>query len=310
MPGPAVIQLYRFCSSAVFECKDMSSFETVLAECHSIDPLEIRQIFKSEQMCRICQLKVRTTKHLASISHRRKEMCVQLFVLQREMSVMPSSESMTKLRNLLQTKRTEDCYLLSTHTANWPVLSNTGLDDQRGKLRDSSRIWFLNFLSDMEKICQSLQATEMSSIAEDIIETISTFRLKKLEPLDPLMKVVLPWQGIPTSYLTDHKPPRIHLKHASNSRHSILALHEAFSVYRHGDIFNSSRSTVLKFESLRATHLLLSSICANPCAVARPQERVLAVAMASHTRLGADSPLGRLLPSELLRAVARRVDAK
>ncbi len=45
-------------------------------------------------------------------------------------------------------------------------------------------------------------------------------------------------------------------------------------------------------------------------AVARPQERVLAVAMASHTRLGADSWLGRLLPSELVRAVARRVDAK
>ncbi len=227
IPGPV--------PSAVFECKDMSSFETVLAECHSIDPLEIRQIFKSEQMCRICQLKVRTTKHLASISHRRKEMCVQLFVLQREMSVMPSSESLKKLRDLLQTKRREDCYLLSTHTANWPVLSNTGLDDQRGKLRDCSRIWFLNFLSDMEKICQSLQATEMSSMAEDIIETISNFRLKKLEPFDPLMKVVPPWQGIPTSYLTDHKLPMINLKHASNSRHSILhCMHEAFSVYRHG----------------------------------------------------------------------------
>ncbi len=47
---------------------------------------------------------------------------------------------------------------------------------------------------------------------------------------------------------------------------------------------------------------------------ARPQERVLAVAMATHPRLGADSLLGRLVPGELfrdmLRATTRRLRAK
>ena len=180
---------------------DICSFEAVLAEYHSIEPLAIRQLFKSDRMCRICQLKVRTTKHLASISHRRKETCVQLFVLQREMSALPSSGSLTKLRDLLQTKRADDCYLLSTHSANWPVLSNTGLEDQRGKSRDSSRIWFSSFLSDMERTCQSLKDTEMSSIAEDIMDIISDLPNKRLDPVDPLIKVVLFLQGDPDPLL-------------------------------------------------------------------------------------------------------------
>ncbi len=37
------------------------------------------------------------------------------------------------------------------------------------------------------------------------------------------------------------------------------------------------------------------------------QNRILAVAMATHPRLGADSLLGRLFPDELLRAIVRAI---
>ena len=108
------------------------------------------------------------------------------------MGALPSSGCLTKLRDLLQTKRSEGCYLLSVHSANWPVKSNTGLEAHRGKSMDSSRIWFIRFLSSLETMCRSLQGTEMSAIAEDINETISDLRLKKLEGFDPSMEVFLP----------------------------------------------------------------------------------------------------------------------
>ncbi len=47
---------------------------------------------------------------------------------------------------------------------------------------------------------------------------------------------------------------------------------------------------------------------------ARPQERVLAVAMATHSRLGAESLLGRHFPAKLFRdifrTIARRIGAR
>ncbi len=164
-------------------------FEAILAECQDLEPLAIRQLFKFERMCRICQLKVRTTKHLASFSHRRKEICLQLFILKREMKDQPSAACLTKIRDLLQTKTTEDCYLLSTHPANWPVISNTGCGDQRGKWQDMSKVWFMEYVSDLERHCHSLQATELSVLAEDIQGIMTDLRLKKLERVDPSMKV-------------------------------------------------------------------------------------------------------------------------
>jgi hypothetical protein len=179
---------------------EVASFQTVLAEYHDFEPFTMHRMFKAERVCRICQLKVRTTKHLKTHSHRRKEICVQLFVLQREMKAVPSSECLAKLRDLLQIKTTEDCYLLSLCGGNWPVITNTGVDDQRGKLRDDARDWFIDFLSDLEKTCRSVQGTEMSAIAEDIRETISDLRLKKRRD-DPLAQVLLCMQYTPSAFV-------------------------------------------------------------------------------------------------------------
>jgi hypothetical protein len=103
-----------------------------------------------------------------------------------------------KIRDLLQIKTLgdhSDRYLLSVHPSNWPVTSNTGLGDQRGKSRDVSKVWFTIFLSDVERICQSLKGiycTDISAIAEDIEETITDLRLKTLETVDPsIMQVPL-----------------------------------------------------------------------------------------------------------------------
>jgi hypothetical protein len=166
-------------------------FEAVIAECQDLEPLAIRQLFKFEGMCRICQLKVRTTKHLVSFSHRRKEICIQLFVLKREIKAQPSAACLVKIRDLLQTKTTEDCYLLSIHPANWPVMSNTGCGVQRGKQKDASKVWFMEYVSDLETICLACRGTELSVIAEEIQETMTDLRLKKLERVDPAMKVEL-----------------------------------------------------------------------------------------------------------------------
>ena len=166
-------------STLITHANDVSEFEAGLAKCQSLDPFTIRLRFKSDHMCMLCQLKIRTMKHLATISHRRIEICVKLFVLQQEMNPLPSSGCLTELRDLLRMKRTEDCYLLSTHSANWPAVSNTGLADQRGKSRDGLKLWFTSFLSNLERTYSSLQGTELSAIAEDIVETISNCRKQK-----------------------------------------------------------------------------------------------------------------------------------
>ncbi len=62
----------------------------------------------------------------------------------------------------------------------------------------------------------------------------------------------------------------------------------------------------------RHTHLYSGRLCmwecANPCAGAwLPQERVLAVGMATHPRLGADSLLGRHFSNELFHDIFRIV---
>ncbi len=71
-------------------------------------------------------------------------------------------------------------------------MSNTGQEDQRGKWKDMSKVWLMEYVSDLETHCHLLQATELSDIAEEIHEIMTDLRLKKLERVNPLMKVLQP----------------------------------------------------------------------------------------------------------------------
>jgi hypothetical protein len=63
----------------------------------------------------------------------------------------------------------------------------------------------------------------------------------------------------------------------------------------------------------KETVLLNISACAYPCAGAQEQhrtERILAFAMATNPRLGADSLLGRLFPDELFHNIFRFISSQ
>ncbi len=168
--------------------EDLLRFESALAECHN--PELIRHSYESEGMCQICQFRVKDMrKHKKSFSHRRRESCLKLSVLHRDLNDTPNLEVLIKIRDILQIKTSEEYYLLSVHPRNWSDIIKSGPEQHRRMLlKDGSKLWFMKFWFDLQRTCQSLESTAMSAIAKDVDETISDLHLRKL---DPLKKVVL-----------------------------------------------------------------------------------------------------------------------
>ncbi len=151
---------------------DFLRFETALAEYNN--PKLIQDNVKSEGMCQICQFRVNyMQKHKKSLSHRRREICLQVSVLYRDVKDTPNLEVLIKIRDILQIKKAEELYLLSVHPSNWTDMFKSGPEQRRGISKDGSKLYFVKFLSDLQRTCHSLKNTAMSAIAEDIDETIS-----------------------------------------------------------------------------------------------------------------------------------------
>ena len=168
--------------SAAAMLKAASDFENLLERCRILPDNKIFDRVK----CILCDISVKDIKHLQSQNHRRRLICMRLFVLWHEIQKKPEIEHLKQVLEQINSclmQKTEDSsdspFLLWMNCKSWSYKYTVGSQDNRQQgLYDGSKVWFENFLKILRVLIRSVRKTpdydKASALAEKInkIESI------------------------------------------------------------------------------------------------------------------------------------------
>ncbi len=157
--------------------KTLHYFVDVIQTCKNMKEAEI---FNPNLGCKLCMANILNPKHPTSQNHRRRIICVKLFMLLDEiLQPIPNTEklltNLSKIYDLLRTQGS-DSYLLNTDRSYWCDIYIAGDHESRANGKpDGGKIWFKRFLDDLSfKIKSMKEANEDHRLSELVtnIETI------------------------------------------------------------------------------------------------------------------------------------------
>jgi hypothetical protein len=147
----------------------------------------IHDNFKSGHGCLVCDVHVKTAKHLSSDSHRRREICTELLELNDSIPERPM-ESLKRLRALLCTPSSSkgrlQHLLFNMSGANWSDKFKAGPHEHRGHEYDGAKLWFGIFLAELAGFCgsaESSQDLQMNSLKSSILAVIEELRVTRTQ---------------------------------------------------------------------------------------------------------------------------------
>jgi hypothetical protein len=166
-----------------------AQFEIVLTRCRY---LPVNEIFGRNERneCRLCDIFVKDRKHLKSQNHRRRLICIRLFVLWDEIQKKPEIEQLEPIMeqiNWCLMQKIEDssdsAFLLWMYSKSWSYKYTVGSQETRQQgLYDGSKVWFENFQKNLRVLIRSVRETpDCAALAEKInqIESILNALFRK-----------------------------------------------------------------------------------------------------------------------------------
>jgi hypothetical protein len=154
-----------------------TKFIRIIENCKNFSNLPANFV-REDGICVVCDCQISSNgkkKHVSSISHQRRVICVKIGKILESIHVQPSDNYMLEeLRSLLQSPNPKSTkYMLSTNKNDWHDILISGQNDLRGKEADDAKEWFLSAVSRIQSVIRiHLRNATSHDLSPDIVRRL------------------------------------------------------------------------------------------------------------------------------------------